>query len=374
MTIEDTMAADSAPLGKAARDAAIDIARGLAMILVIYGHALEIYFAKGPSFDFSSFEQWRAIYSFHMPLFFLISGLVHRKKGFRTVLTGSLMLMVIALMLHVIGWIAIYAGTIPEEASLKTLVKPFLVGDGFHLSVMWFLYSLAMVQILNFLFWHFGTPVRVLIVAACVGLYAAGYIADKDYYQIMSWGVGLLFFMIGQAMARLEWRPSLYLFPVLGAAVIILAPLNHGCLFSYAEQCGLERLHGEYAVWLISGEIGFLPLFFVTAIVGSLAVLSLARLIARIPAVSALFQYIGRQTLNLLIINAFAQGLLNPVVQHSMGDTMRMHGTIVALALTLIQLALLPVLLPLTGAVRTSAQRLAELAVTASSRWNARRV
>ncbi len=373
MTVAGATTSKAVPLGTPIRDVSVDIARGLAMLLVIYGHALEIYFAKGNTFDFSSFEQWRVIYSFHMPLFFLISGIVHKKRDFRTVLTGSLSLIAIALMLHLAGWIVMYAGLAPEEANLKTLVKPFLLGEGFHLSIMWFLYSLAMVQILNFLFWRYGTPMRILIVAVCAGLYTAGYLTDKNYYQIMSWGVGLLFFLIGHAMARAEWRPSLYLFPILGAAVIFLAPLNHGCLFSYSEQCGLERLRGEYAVWLISGEIGFIPLFLGTAILGSLATISLARAIACIRAVAPLFQYIGSRTLDLLIINAFVQGLLNPYMQHNMGETFRQHGTAVALALTLIQIALLPVLLPVTKRVADAGRWLASSVVRAGDRLATRR-
>ncbi len=373
MTVAGATTSKAVPLGTPIRDVSVDIARGLAMLLVSYGHALEIYFAKGNTFDFSSFEQWRVIYSFHMPLFFLISGIVHKKRDFRTVLTGSLSLIAIALMLHLAGWIVMYAGLAPEEANLKTLVKPFLLGEGFHLSIMWFLYSLAMVQILNFLFWRYGTPMRILIVAVCAGLYTAGYLTDKNYYQIMSWGVGLLFFLIGHAMARAEWRPSLYLFPILGAAVIFLAPLNHGCLFSYSEQCGLERLRGEYAVWLISGEIGFIPLFLGTAILGSLATISLARAIACIRAVAPLFQYIGSRTLDLLIINAFVQGLLNPYMQHNMGETFRQHGTAVALALTLIQIALLPVLLPVTKRVADAGRWLASSVVRAGDRLATRR-
>lgn len=359
--------------GLPARDVPVDIARAIAMLLVIYGHALEIYFSRGSYFDQVSFMQWRDIYSFHMPLFFMISGIVHKDKPFRSVLTGSLSLIAIALMVHVAGWLVMSTGVIPETVSAKTLVKPFLVGDGFHLSVMWFLYSLAVVQILNFLFWRYGTAGRVVIVAGCAAVYAVGYIADKNYFQIMSWGTGLLFFLIGHAMARFAWRPSPYLFPFFVAVVILLAPLNHGCLFSYTEQCGLERLHGEYAVWLIFGKIGFIPLFLGTAILGSFAVLSLARLIARFSAASSMFQYIGSRTLDLLIINAFVQGLLNPYMQHDMGPALHEHSVIVVVALTLIQVALLPVLLPATQRVTAAGRQLAALVVSAGDRWSARR-
>ena len=47
------------------RDYSIDIARGLACLLVVVGHVPTI-----PSF----LHTW--IYSFHMPLFFIISGIV----------------------------------------------------------------------------------------------------------------------------------------------------------------------------------------------------------------------------------------------------------------------------------------------------------
>ena len=52
----------------------VDVARGLGIILVVYGHAL-----RG-NFPFAVAESWQAIqdgliYSFHMPLFFVLAGL-----------------------------------------------------------------------------------------------------------------------------------------------------------------------------------------------------------------------------------------------------------------------------------------------------------
>ena len=47
----------------------IDCAKGLAIILVVYGHALT-YFS--PNFD----SVVHVIYSFHMPLFFVLTGYV----------------------------------------------------------------------------------------------------------------------------------------------------------------------------------------------------------------------------------------------------------------------------------------------------------
>ena len=51
----------------------IDIARGVAIILVVMGHAVNEYSLNSEPLE-------KIIYSFHMPLFFIISGLVFRVK------------------------------------------------------------------------------------------------------------------------------------------------------------------------------------------------------------------------------------------------------------------------------------------------------
>ena len=55
----------------------IDIARGIAIVLVVIGHGISEY-----SLGFTGLE--KVIYSFHMPLFFVISGLVFRIKDGET--------------------------------------------------------------------------------------------------------------------------------------------------------------------------------------------------------------------------------------------------------------------------------------------------
>ena len=56
-------------LSNDSRVAWIDVARGLAVFIVVFGHT---YISK---------DTFRLVYSFHMPLFFIISGLtVNRDK------------------------------------------------------------------------------------------------------------------------------------------------------------------------------------------------------------------------------------------------------------------------------------------------------
>ncbi|AOZ68812.1 hypothetical protein LPB142_05335 [Rhodobacter xanthinilyticus] len=59
------------------RDLSLDIARGLGIVLVVFGHALRGLVSAG----FVDDSGWSVpvdylIYTFHMPLFFVISGLL----------------------------------------------------------------------------------------------------------------------------------------------------------------------------------------------------------------------------------------------------------------------------------------------------------
>lgn len=70
-----TPATPSAPSPQTTRLEWIDAARGIGIILVVFGHVLRgldhAPFARGPLFSF--IDSW--IYAFHMPLFFFLSGL-----------------------------------------------------------------------------------------------------------------------------------------------------------------------------------------------------------------------------------------------------------------------------------------------------------
>src|SRR5690606_33017037 len=72
------------------RDITLDVARGIAIVLLVYAHGLEVLFNSRPDgmFDMAAFVQWQFICTFDVPLFFLISGASHRniaRKTFREV-------------------------------------------------------------------------------------------------------------------------------------------------------------------------------------------------------------------------------------------------------------------------------------------------
>lgn len=50
----------------------LDFAKGIAILLVVIGHALQYYLYPNA---FNEELSWRCIYSFHMPFFFILSGI-----------------------------------------------------------------------------------------------------------------------------------------------------------------------------------------------------------------------------------------------------------------------------------------------------------
>lgn len=62
----------------------IDIAKGLAILCVVLGHVLA-YDIYGFKYVWDNSPLLKFIYSFHMPLFFLLSGLVYSVPTLKTI-------------------------------------------------------------------------------------------------------------------------------------------------------------------------------------------------------------------------------------------------------------------------------------------------
>ncbi|WP_294391444.1 acyltransferase family protein [uncultured Sphingomonas sp.] len=148
----------------------IDVAKGLGIILVVYGHAVRGQTAAGllPSTDAVMWQD-HLIYAFHMPLFFFLSGLVSRQVDSHAAgrfLRGKLMAIVYpyALWSVVQGGLSMIAGSHannPETfGSLASIAwRPI---DQF-----WFLYILFLCQLTLLLprIWLYILPPAGFLVA-----------------------------------------------------------------------------------------------------------------------------------------------------------------------------------------------------------------
>src|SRR3954469_13815386 len=84
-----------------------EAAGGIAMLLVVYGHAVEMFFTGrfDSRVDHFAFETWRMIFAFHMPAFYFVSGLVSVNLGAKSldrVLATAMALILFADITHLL--------------------------------------------------------------------------------------------------------------------------------------------------------------------------------------------------------------------------------------------------------------------------------
>jgi acyltransferase len=298
------------------RDARLDVARGIAVLLVLYAHSLEPLFIRDDStFVRSAFVQWRVIYSFHMPLFFFMSGAARSVSGGTTARPSSLGRVVrdaLSLILFVeLG--QLLGGALGALDQLRQgardgwlMLKPVLHGAlvlcDLRLGIFWYLVSLALVMVLAAL-WSAKPRVgfRLLVLCVCaVSLVAAlptgtSWDVSTNWFQIRSLLPGLLFYALGRASAGRF--PPLWVGSASLVLLVLLAPLNRGCPFDPSATCA--DVGQEFGPWMILGRHGFLPLFYACAALGCVGILGVA---GALP--SRVLAYLGQSSLHIYVINA----------------------------------------------------------------------
>ena len=309
----------------------IDICRGIGILLVLYGHAIEMALDKYVAATGEPFRQWQLIYSFHMPLFFMLSGAVHRHKGVAHALRSAAFLIALALATHVIGWLVRSASILIEMDHMvnwNALWRPFYTLCWFSTTVTWFLAALGLVQVVHALMCAAAPAWRWAMFAALVGATIWHHMTHRHVLQLAALLPALAFFHLGwmfatsrSARQHLESLPGwqlLAMAAVLAVMLVALAPLNQGCLFNPMARC--DNMRGGFVVFVGSGVLGFIPLFMLSALLGSALVHILAVLLRRLPAVRALpdaLAWVGRQSLLLLLLNGFVLMFVQPrLMQH----------------------------------------------------------
>lgn len=152
------------------RSAWIDSARGIGIFLVVLAHAERGIIGADMAAE-TAFSQVmdRTIYTFHMPLFFLLAGL-HVGRGMRAGRVDFLLDKLVTIVWPYFLWSTIYiavnmaAGSVNTPLSLSDLVRiPWQPVAHF-----WFLYALLLCHLVATAIW----PHRWLIVGAAIALAA----------------------------------------------------------------------------------------------------------------------------------------------------------------------------------------------------------
>ena len=247
-------------LGKT-RFAEIDIARGVGILLVVAGHALKQTGQSNTVFDILL----SVIYSFHMPLFFILSGFVAVKSIEETDLISFTKKRACRLLIPYFFMSILY---IPVKLYLSAYaVKPFTLGDSWKILIgespdveMWFLFVLFWISVLTALLVRKERLKLFLSLSLLLSLVMYG--AGWDIRILKYWFFYLLGLTLRLHYAKLRFRLNQK--GILSLAGILFIAANVGLYWGSAS--GIRLL--SYI------NIEILPLL--SAVSGSLLVLALS--------------------------------------------------------------------------------------------------
>ncbi len=309
----------------------IDIARLYGVILVYYGHFIESCMKEGSAI---AAVHYKFIYSFHMPLFFILSGYIAKdlsgSHDFATFTRRQLLsrllpyaFLTFILVIPTFWGSGFSAGLeLPSvDGYVKGIAATFLAGFPFFNIPTWFLICLFVVESMHyFTARYLNSQARIIGIA--LGYYLIG--------SILAWNAGVLnplnllspdgkiypYFMILEAFSAY----SLYLVGVYLRRKNFLVesmPLIKGlvglivCLalvyFTYDLNKGMFTIPSYDAVVMVASSHGNPILFPITAIIGSVMIMLLARLSGQ----QQFLAYLGANTLVVFGLNGVFYHFIN---------------------------------------------------------------
>lgn len=302
------------------RIGSIDTARFLAIVLVFYGHLVEqvMYLDNA-----AAALQYKWVYSFHMPLFYLLSGVVHNEQRLTLgwgailarILRGRLVPYAVFALLPAALALAGVPGWFPTvdlsglDGYIAGLISTARGLPAFNIP-LWFLASLVALELLHRLIGGLWRSNRALV-AGIIGFYALGYgfnrIVDVLAADLIMWmahvvPLGYAFYLTGILIRRSGLLERTY-----STRAVAMAAL--ACLVTVTLTFDLNT--GPFrlldVVVMMFGTVGHPLLFPLTALAGSALVILVARLM---PAWQGL-QYLGAITLVIYCLHGFFYHFVN---------------------------------------------------------------
>jgi len=311
----------------------VDVAKGLGIALVFYGHFVQRFIDLGVP---AAAYQMKWIYSFHMPFFFLLVGYVYKDRGlsfeeflkrqFRTRLVPVWAFSILTMFVWIgseyaagpsgwvqrFGWLGLMRHCAGETFAVVVQGRP-----NWNL-LTWFLICLFVAEIWHFALHRWLRRTRYLVVSiVCVGavivlmdLYAdtiherVG--ARRHWWLATSSTAALWFYQVGILLRRLGWlnrgKSKLQLC-ILTAAFLAVSLLTFNLNRSLDEQ----PLPVVLMVVAYYGNIGWF-------LVGSLAGTGFVIYLSRILSASRVLRYMGGITLTLMCLDGILHEFVNPAV------------------------------------------------------------
>jgi fucose 4-O-acetylase-like acetyltransferase len=281
------------PITSGKRSNLVDLVKGLAIILVVFGHTEQgVLHRSWWSSPWAGFTE-SFIYSFHMPAFFFVSGLfvvgsIQRRGSRNFTLEKVKTILYPYLLFSVIG-----AALGPVTAPFQVTHSPFhwkaFLLDVASGSASWFLFTLFFCLLLALFTVRLPNWLRFLlsVLLGIAPLYGT-YITERVMREFCFVAAGM---WVGTHIFRLERIPKW----IAGVGFILLVALQFAATY----------LYGYVARWTYI-ELG---------LTGTAALFLLARMLEKHRIGDALV-WVGRASLAIFLLSAFPQGATRVVLSN----------------------------------------------------------
>lgn len=275
----------------------IDALRAIAIVFVVIGHTPGIQ-------GYNNIVKY--IYSFHIPLFFLLSGIVFDAKVIEKELPAFLHKQARGLLIPYFAWgfltyipwfvIGRHYGSYPNLDPIKPLLG-MLYGTGsgtwlIHNGALWFLPCLFVIRVIFFA--TIKVVPRSSLLMALAFFTILGFVSVRLVPFPLPWGLDIALIAIGFFGVGFLLKDRLLSFQIPSATSLvgvlsILALIHITLVFSNARISFAERAFGDVLLFLGEASIGIAFWF----------------LIAKVIPVSSIIFLIGESTMMIFILHTF---------------------------------------------------------------------
>lgn len=273
------------------RDFYVDVAKGIGIFFVVWGHII----LHGPVYNF--------IYSFHMPLFFLLSGLLFNISKYKTLKefcvhrckTLIIPYLVFSFITY-IYWVVIENPITDNEGILTPFLQIFIsqgsAGYMLHNIPMWFVLCLFAIEIIYFLLKRRLNNKSLFIVCCVLAIVGCAMTLPNTFFDFtkLFWSINVAlvaipFYMIGNLISEKFGRTKIKQL-ILSKKVISVIIM----IIAFALLCILSNVNSPISMG--TEELGNWLLFYLNAFIGIVMILIISVLMER----NKLFQFLGRNS------------------------------------------------------------------------------
>lgn len=264
----------------------VDIAKVIGIFLVVLGHY--VFYLNLMPYTFNSI--WiieLCITLFHMPLFFIISGMLYKPCNIATTWHKCIQQLLkpyvyISLICILFGSVfAAFHGAFEWKTIAKSIIGIFTGSDFFGYGIapysgpLWFCFSLVMIKLFMSYIYSLKNKLYMLIIIVLGGGMMM-YIGEKLPFRIDSSLVGFIFFYIGYCFKHnflsFSQMASVKLWTILLGSAIILYIVAFTCIdFELGKAFSINAMRfGKHPI-----------AFFLSGVAGSLFIFSISQLLAK---------------------------------------------------------------------------------------------